>query len=122
VKQVTKMPQIQHENNYFQARIICALTHILFLTDFYISSHLMNQTIRTKHSFSSAYLFNELNFQLVFISFGSRTIFNKSITESRLELFSSWFSSLSDLFILQILNKTFDQFKKSLISNNTYIS
>jgi hypothetical protein len=41
--------------------------------------------------------FNELKFQLKFESFDSRTKFNGLITKSNLELFLSWFSSLSTL-------------------------
>jgi hypothetical protein len=41
--------------------------------------------------------FNELKFQLMFESFGSQTKFNGLITKSNLELFLSWFGSLSTL-------------------------
>ena len=40
-------------------------------THIYISSWSMNQTSRTMHSSSSTHLFDELNFQLKFDSFGS---------------------------------------------------
>jgi len=57
----------------------------------------MNQTSRTIVSSSPTRLFNELNFQLKFDSFGSWTRFNDSIIESSLKLFSNWFGSLSAL-------------------------
>jgi len=57
----------------------------------------MNLSSRTICRSSSAHLINELNFQLKFISLGSRTKFNGLIVESNLELYSNWFSSLSTL-------------------------
>ena len=57
----------------------------------------MNQTSRTIPSSSSTYLFNKLNFQLKFDSFGSCTKFNESIIESSIKYFSSWFGSLPAL-------------------------
>jgi len=57
----------------------------------------MNLTSWIIHNSSLTHLFNELYFQLKFDSFDSRTKFNELITEPSLELFSSWFNSLSAL-------------------------
>jgi len=57
----------------------------------------MNQTSRTILNSSSTHLFDELNFKHKFNSFDSWTKFNELITESSLELFSSWFGSLPAL-------------------------
>jgi len=54
----------------------------------------MNQSSRTTYSLSSTYLFNELNIQFKFSSFGSWIKFNELIVESNSELYSSWFGSL----------------------------
>ena len=53
----------------------------------------MNLSSRTICSSTSAHLINELNFQLKFISLGSRTKFNGLIVELNLELYSNWFGS-----------------------------
>jgi len=63
----------------------------------YMSSWFMNQTSRIILNSSLTHLFNEFNFQFKFDSFGSWSKFNESIIKSRLELFSSWFGSLSAL-------------------------
>jgi len=61
----------------------------------FISSWFMNQTSRVIYSLSSTHLFNELNFQLKFDSFGSWIKFNESTNESSLELFSTYSRSNS---------------------------
>ena len=54
----------------------------------------MNQSNRAISSSSSTRLYNRLNFELKFNSFGSWIKFIESIVKSSLKLCSSWFGSL----------------------------
>jgi len=64
----------------------------------------MNQPSWTIYNSSLAHLFNELNFQLKFSSFGSSTKFYELIVESSSELLSGWFGSLSALLAIDDRN------------------
>ena len=74
----------------------------------------MNQMSQTILNSSSTHLFNELNFKFKFDSLGSWTKFNKSIIESNLKPFSSWFGSLSTLNVILEVEKWW-QFQISMI-------